>query len=208
MAAKKGEAPAIQPESDPYEYEWPDDGKDLRAAEREKAQKTADIKPAPRWLTAWALGVGVQLAFFAIIALVAGSIALLVQLTFPTVLVATAGALPVGLVLERITRGWRPGYGEGTFLGVGMLIGFTWTYLAIDSSPDLFVSNTESLDSTRQVASIFMLTSVGAAFFVARTATEAARFKPKMVYIGTAIIVLITAWSAVLWITGLAEAVG
>ena len=208
MAANKDEAPVIQPENDPYEFQWPDDAKDLRAAEREKARKKADITPAPRWLTAWALGVGVQLAFFGIIAVVAGSIALLVQLTFPTVLVATVGALPVGLVLERITRGWRPGYGEATFLGAGMLIGFTWTYLAIGASPDLFVSNTESLASTRQVASIFMLTSVGSAFFVARAATDAVRYKPKTVYVITVVVALLTAWSAVLWATDLAGSVG
>jgi len=44
--------PVIQSENDPYEFAWPGDAKEARAAERDSARKKADINPSPRWLAA------------------------------------------------------------------------------------------------------------------------------------------------------------
>jgi hypothetical protein len=186
---------------DPYEFDWPDDAKETRAAEREAARKAANRPQARRILTAWALGVAVQLTFFGVVLGVAGLPRLFAVLVLPTVVVATVFALPVGILLGKASEKWRPGFGEATFLAVGMAFGFSWGWGIFTYIPELFLDDLELVENARDVASVFLLTSVGSAFFVARIATDVVRRNRLVVRIMLATIGVLSLWSLTIFIS-------
>ena len=168
------ERPSITPADDPYEFDWPDDAKAERAAEREKAAARAAVRPAPLYLSAIVIGVGTVLAFMLPIAVVTGQFAWFIAFAGPVIISGLVlGFLPA-VVLQRVTARWRRGLPEITFLVVGFLIGFGWTYLVMT----LF--NAPPQDAVR--ASTFMATAVAAAYYCARTWAETFRSFPKAVY--------------------------
>ncbi len=168
------ERPSITPADDPYEFEWPDDAKEERAAERAKAAAKAAIRPAPLYLSAIVIGVGTVLAFMLPIAVVTGQFGWFIAFAGPVILCGLiVGFLPA-VVLQRVTATWRRGLPELMFLLVGFLIGFGWTYFAMT----LF--NAPPPDKVR--AATFMATAVAAAYYCARAWAETFRSFPKAVY--------------------------
>lgn len=199
--ADNDDGPLAKPGADPYEIEWPDDAKEIRAAEREQQAQRALVRPAPRYLTAIVIGVGMVLVFLLPIALAVGDIGVFVFLALPVTLVGVLFAFPIGAMLERVSRGWRVGLPEIAFLTVGLVIGVTWTYGAVTIIDDAFgVFGTEA-DAAffRSAAGVFMGTATAAAFMAAKFWTEPLRRRPTLVYgLGGALAVLIIL-SALTW---------
>ena len=181
MAPERSE---ISPADDPYEFDWPDDSKEARAAEREAAAVKADVKPAPLLLSALVIGNALVLAFILPVAVVAGQLSFWIAMAAPVVIGGLVVALLPAVLLERATRGWRRGLPELAFIALGMLIGIGWTWFVVTlfDGPPTF----------RVRASVFMGTAVAAAFFAARAWAEPFRRFPKYVYGIAALIALIT----------------
>src|SRR6187431_165198 len=94
--------PGITPADDPYEFEWPDDAKEERAAERAAETKKAEVNPAPRLLTALVLGIGVVLVFIFPVALVAGAIGFWIAVAAPVIVGGIVLGLLPAVLLERV----------------------------------------------------------------------------------------------------------
>ena len=88
------ERPSITPADDPYEFDWPDDAKAERAAEREKAAARDAVRPAPLYLSAIVIGVGMVLAFMLPIAVVTGQFGWFIAFAGPVII----GGLVLGFL--------------------------------------------------------------------------------------------------------------
>lgn len=204
-----------RPGEDPTEFDWPDDAKELRQAEREADRKRAAVNPAPRVLVAYLLGTWTVLAFIGVISSFQGGLDLLIGLAAPVALVGFVAALPLGLILERLTR--DRGYGIPTvaFLVVGGLVGYAWTFAVVSwmrpAIEAYWVAGGASYDAgyaaqftgLRQVASTFMLTAVATGFVLARTYTDRVRHFPKVVYFAAAVFGVLVLFSAIVAIADL-----
>lgn len=180
--------PGITPADDPYEFDWPDDAKDARAAEREAESKTSDTKPAPILLTALVLGIGMVLVFIFPVALVAGAIGLWVALAAPVIVGGLVlGLLPAWLML-RASRTWRKGVPELGFIIAGFLIGFGWTWFAMTAFQEFLFENEAAMEIFRVRASAFMGTAVAAGYLAAYSWTDSVRRHPRFVYSAAAFI--------------------
>lgn len=205
------DTPGISPAEDPYEFDWPDDAREQRDAEREAAPGAVANRPkAPLWLAALSLGILTMLVYLVAVGAAARVPIVVVQLTLPVVLVATFAALPIGLILERFTRRARAGLAEVAFLVVGGALGYFWTFwvwqgfladYVFDNYATDFISDDPSAEIAgfRDASSLFMMTATATAFLVARMLTEGvARFRIG-VYIAAGFIGALTVWSAVGW---------
>src|SRR5690606_31219641 len=142
--AGKGKGPIAASGEDPYEINWPDDAKEMRAAERERAAQRASTRPAPRYLTAIVLGLSIVLGFIAPVAFVIGAPGILIGFAAPVVFAGLIVAFPAAALLERVSRRWRTGLPELAFLVLGIAIGYGWTHFLISLAPsDLFESAAE-----------------------------------------------------------------
>jgi hypothetical protein len=176
--------PGITPADDPYEFDWPDDAKEERAAEREKAAAAATVRPAPLLLSAVVIGTGVVLAFVLPVAIVAGALQFFIAVTAPIVIGGVVVALLPAVLLERVSRGWRRGFPQAAFLALGLVVGGGWTWLVMtvfDAAPP---------DRVR--AATFMATAVAAGFYAAYTWAESFRRFPRYVYVLSAVIGFLT----------------
>lgn len=186
----------IGPDDDPYEFEWPDDAKELRAAEREVARAKAEVRPAPRALTAYVLGLGTVLLFEIAIAVAYQSPAIMLSLA-PVTAGAAVPALIIILAIDVATRRLRNEFATPIYPFVGAILGFAWTYTLIGFAYDQWGGVTPEIadeaDSLRTLASIVMMTATATGFFVVRVATDKARAYPKPVYIGGAVIAVMVA---------------
>ena len=183
--------PGITPADDPYEFDWPDDDKDARAAEREAEAVKVAVNPAPRLLTAIVLGIGMVLVFILPVALVAGAIGFWIAVAAPVIVGGLLlGLLPAAL-LERVSRGWRRGLPEIAFIVVGFVVGLGWTWFAMTAFKEFLFPNEATMAVVRVRASVFMGTAVAAAYLAALTGTEPLRRHPKFVYGAGAIIGLL-----------------
>lgn len=195
--------PAVAPGVDPYEIEWPDDAKEMREAERAAAARRAAVKPAPRGLTALVIGLSVPLLFVLIVSVAMGDLRVFVAVVLPLVLVGSAMAFPIGLMLERATRSWRTGLPELAFLVVGIMIGAGWTWGLVTVVNTYFVDvdSAEGAAFFRSVASMFMGTATASAFMAAKFWTDPLRRQPRPVYVLAVVIGVLTVVSAVTWVT-------
>lgn len=204
MGAKDEDLPLAKPGEDPYHIEWPDDSKEMRTAERERAAKAAAIIPAPRALTAATIGIGVVLVFVTAITVIAGSLITLVWLALPIILAGVLFALPLGLLLERVSQTWRKGLPEMAFLAAGLVIGITWTHGAIAAMETLMgqsvADNPGDAVFIRSASGAFMGTAVATAFLCAKFWTEPFRRQPRLVFAATATIALLGVMSALLYV--------
>lgn len=183
------ERQGISPADDPYEFDWPDDAKAERAAERAAAAERAYVKPAPLLLSAITIGIGFVLLFILPVSLVAGALTFFIAMAAPVVIGGLVLALLPAYLLQRASRGWRRGLPEVAFLVLGFALGMGWTWVIMS----LF--NAPSQDIVR--AAVFMGTAVAAAFFAARAWAEPFRLQPKLVYIASGMIALLTVASIV-----------
>lgn len=174
----------ITPADDPYEFDWPDDAKEERAAQRATEAKRAAVKPAPLLLSAVVIGIGVVLLFILPIAVVAGALTVWIAMAAPVVLGGLVLALLPALLLQRATLTWRRGLPEIAFLvlGVALGAGWSWVFITLFDGPSAF----------RVRAAVFMGTAVAAAFFAARAWAEPFRRFPRYVYSLAGVIALLT----------------
>lgn len=186
------ERSGIGPGDDPYEFEWPDDAQEARAAEREREASRALVRPAPRYLTAIVLGIATVLVFILPVALVAGAAGLFIAAAAPVVLAGLVLALVPAALLERVSRNWRRGLPELAFLVLGFAIGAGWTWVFVTLLPDSFFEGPGQMAAIRAPASVFMGTAVASAFFAAHSFTDGARRAPKVIYSVGGLIVLLT----------------
>jgi len=176
--------PEISPADDPYEFEWPDDAKEERAAEREKATKQAAVKPAPLLLSAFSIGTAVVLGFILPVAVVAGALTFWIAVAAPVVLGGLVVAFLPAVLLQRVSATWRRGLPEIAFIALGFVIGAGWTWLV------MVMFNAPEPGIVR--AAVFMGTAVAAAFYAARAWAEPFRQFPRYVYALSAIIGIAT----------------
>jgi hypothetical protein len=179
----------ISPADDPYEFDWPDDAKEQRAAERAAAAERVYVKPAPLLLSAVTIGIGTVLLFILPVALVAGAITFFIAIAAPVVIGGLVVALLPAYLLQRVSGNWRRGLPEIAFLVLGFAIGMGWTWVIMQ----LF--NAPAQDIPR--AAVFMGTAVAAAFFAARAWAEPFRLQAKLVYVAAGLIALLTIASIV-----------
>ncbi len=194
MTARKEGPRGIKPGEDPYKFDWPDDAKEMRAAERETARKRAEIHPAPRLLAAYLIGTWTVLAFIAAFALVRQDPALLIGLTAPVAVVGLVAALPLGAILEVLTRRFNEGISVLVFLVVGAMVGYYWTFAVIGwilSHYDIAPGDAAEAAAFKDGASLFMFTAVACAFVIARNVTDEVKMRPKAVYIALGILALL-----------------
>lgn len=183
--------PGITPADDPYEFDWPDDEKDARAAERAEQAQRAEVAPAPAFLTAIVLGIGMVLVFILPVAVVAGAIGFWIAVAAPVIVGGLVLGLVPALLLERVSRGWRRGLPEIAFILVGFLVGFGWTWLAMTAFQEFLFPNEATMAVVRVRASVFMGTAVAAGYLAARSWTEPVRRHPRFVYGAGALIGLL-----------------
>jgi hypothetical protein len=181
--------PGITPADDPYEFDWPDDAKDARAAERAAAAAKVEVKPAPLLLTALVIGIGMVLVFILPVSIVAGAITFWIAMAAPVVLGGLVLGLLPAVLLERVSRGWRRGLPEIAFVAVGFLVGFGWTWLAVAAF--------DGASAFGIRAAVFMGTAVAAGYLAARQWTDAFRLYPRYVYTLAGLIGLLTLASIV-----------
>jgi len=186
------ERSGIGPGDDPYEFEWPDDAQEERAAEREREASRALVRPAPRYLTAIVLGVTTVLVFILPVALVAGAVGFFIAAAAPVVVGGLILAFLPAALLERVSRGWRRGLPELAFLVLGFAIGAGWTWVFVTAFASGLFPDPAQMPAVRAPASVFMGTAVASAFFAARTFTDGARRAPKAVYATGGLVVLLT----------------
>jgi len=199
--AGSDDGPLAKPGEDPYRIEWPDDAKELRAAERAKQAKRAAVRPAPRYLAALVLGLGVVLTFLLIIAVALGQIGLFPFLSLPVIVLAVTLAFPIWVLLERVTSRWRTGLPEIAFLVVGFMIGLSWTYAVvtiIGNTLPVFDSETDAA-FFRTVAGLFMGTATASAFMAAKFWTDGLRLQPRIVYGLAAGIAVVSVLGVLTW---------
>lgn len=190
-----------KPGEDPWEFEWPDDAAEQREAEREAARKAAEVRPAPRFLTAYVLGTWIVLVFPLAVSLMARVPQFFVSIVAPIAIVGLVAALPLGMIVEVLTRRMKPGFVGFTFMLVGGFVGFYWTYaimgwLISQSQFDPEVS-AESLATTRMAGSLLMLAATATAFVTARNVTDRLRKSPKSVYAMAGMLLVICIPSAI-----------
>ena len=164
----------ITPSEDPYEFDWPDDAKEERAAEREAHAKRTAVRPAPLLLSAIVIGLGVVLAFMFAVTMVGGVVTVFVAFAAPVVIGGLIVALLPAVLLQRVTATWRRGLPELAFLVLGLVIGGgrTWLIMTLFQAP--------SSDIVR--AATFMATAVAAGMYGARSWAESFRMAPRAVY--------------------------
>lgn len=201
---RNNDGPVAKPGIDPYEIEWPDDSKEQREAERAAAAKRAAVKPAPRALTALVIGLGVAMLFILIVSVAMADLRVFVAVVLPLVAIGSLLAFPIGLLLERVTRTWRTGLPELSFLLVGILIGAGWTY-GLVTLTNTYIVEPESVEAAaffRSVATMFMGTATASAFMAAKFWTDPLRYQPRAVYVLASVIVALTILSVVSWVFG------
>ena len=189
------ERPGITPGDDPYEYEWPDDAQEERAAEREVEASRALTRPAPRFLAAFVLGTSTVLMFILPLALISGATGFFIAVAAPVVLGGLILAAVPALLLERVSRTWRRGLPEVAFLVLGFAIGAAWTWVALTLFQDVLFADPAQLLNVRAPSAIFMGTAVASAFFAARAFADGFRRAPKVVYTVGGLIALLTVLS-------------
>ncbi|MCJ7827210.1 MAG: hypothetical protein MUP36_03100, partial [Demequinaceae bacterium] len=169
---------------DPWEFEWPDDAKELRAVEREAARKKAEVRLAPRFFTAYLIGVWTVLAFVLVITMLAQLPELFLRLVAPVACIGLFAALPLGWVLEALTRRLKRGVSGMIFVLVGGSVGYLWSYMIVSwiFNHDGVVIDAAS-SSDRTATSILFMTATATAFFCARSFTDSLRGSPKAVYV-------------------------
>lgn len=182
--------PGITPADDPYEFEWPDDEKDARAAEREAQSQKAAVTPAPLFLTALVLGIGMVLAFILPVSIVAGAIGLWIALAAPVIIGGLVLGLVPALLLQRVSRTWRKGLPELAFVVGGFIIGFGWTWLAMTAFQEFLFDSQANMEVFRVRAASFMGTAVAAGYLAAYSWADSVRRYPRFVYGAGAIIAL------------------
>lgn len=180
----------ITPAEDPYEFDWPDDAKEARAAERAEAAAKADVKPAPLWLTEITVGIATVLAFIFPVTVVAGNaVPPFIELVLLVVLGGVTVGLIPALILKPIIRGWRRGLPELAAVVVGFVVGAAWTWL--------FLTWQAAPDPVRVRISVFMGTAVAAAYYVALAWSQKIRTAPRAVFATAGVIGLLTVASIV-----------
>lgn len=199
MADDTRKPQGITPDDDPYEYDWPDDARDLRAAEREELLRKEQIAPAPRVLTSFVIGVGTVLIFEVIASLII-DLRMILSLGIATV-VCGIPALVIGLGLETLTRRLRQGFAAAIFFAAGAAIGFGWTYALVgvlfDRFADIPAEYAQDAQSLRVLVSWFMMTATATGFYLARVSTDHMRARPRAVYIAAGLIALVAVVGAV-----------
>jgi len=178
------ERPGISPAEDPYEFDWPDDAKEERAAQRAAEAERAYVKPAPLLLSAIVIGIGMVFAFMLPVAFVGGALPGFVAFAGYVAIAGVTVALIPALLLERVSRTWRRGLPEVAFLVLGLVIGGGWTWLLLSSVPGIGIEPTRG--------AVFMATAVAASFFSARAWAEPFRHYPRYVYTLAAVIGMLT----------------
>jgi hypothetical protein len=180
-----------RPGDDPYELNWPDDAKDARAAERAERARRAAVKPAPRWLAAASAGTSVTLLFIVPVALVAGAPGLVFSAALPIVAVGLVLGLPALYAIERVTKPLPRGVTELALVVVGGGIGYGLTYVLATA----LSAGADNLETVRSVAAIFMLTATATGFLAAHMVADSFRMRPKAVWLVSAIMLALTAFS-------------
>ena len=181
-----------KPGDDPLEFDWPDDAKELRAAEREAGRKRADIRPVPRFLTAYLVGTWTVLTFILIGAVAFQGPQLFVSYAAPVAVIGLVAALPLGMVLNALTRRLQAGFVSLSFMIVGGVFGYVWTYAVlgwIQRVGGATFGSTSEDEGFRTAVSVFMMTASMCAFVIARNMTDKARMYPKPII--TSLIVLL-----------------
>jgi len=176
--------PGISPADDPYEFDWPDDAKDERAAERAAASAKAAVAPAPLLLSAIVLGLLTVLGFLLPVALVAGSLNFFIAMAAPIVIGGLTLALLPAWLLERVSVTWPRGLPELAFIVVGFIIGTCWSWL--------FLTVFDAPGAARIRGAVFMGTAVAAAFFAAHAWAEPFSRNRRIVRSLAAVIVVLT----------------
>jgi hypothetical protein len=196
----------IGPADDPYDFEWPDDAKELRAAEREAARKRALIKPAPRFLTAYLIGTGTVLTLVGGFSLMQQAPEFFASYVAPIAVFGLIAALPLGIILEMLTRGRNIAIGASTFLVVGGLVGYMWTSAYVGWLLDAYppdAADVSEANGFRTAASVFMMVAVASAFVVAFNTTDRVKMKPRAVWIGFGVLLALFIPSAIMAIQDL-----
>lgn len=176
---------------DPYEIEWPDDAKDLRAAERAAQAKRALVRPAPLYLSAAVIGLGTVLVFILPVSLVAGSTGIFIALSAPIIVGGLVLALPPALLLARASREWRRGLPELAFIALGAAVGAGWTWVFLTAFQRALFADAVQMAAVRAPSSVFMGTAVASAFMGARAFARPFSAMPKAVYSAAGLITLL-----------------
>lgn len=178
-----------------YEFEWPDDAKEMRAAEREEQAKQALVRPAPRVLSALVLGIATVMLFILVVSVVGGAVTLLIQVAAVVVAGAVLFALPVAWMLDRVSRGWPRGLPELAFTVLGIATGAGWTWVFLSVFPGTLADDQGAFEQFRTYSAVFMGTAVATAFVLTRAVLESFRRVPKAVYAVAAILAVLTLMS-------------
>jgi len=181
---------------EPYEIEWPDDAKELRAAEREKQARRALVRPASIYIAAPTLGIAIVLLFILPISLVAGSTGIFIAVAAPVILGGLVLALPPALLLERVSREWRRGLPELAFIALGAAIGGGWTWVFLTVLQSSLFDDAVQMAAVRAPSSVFMATAVASAFMGARGFSRRFSSVPRVVYSAGGLIILLALTSA------------
>jgi hypothetical protein len=197
MAEDREDGLTARPGDDPYELEWPDDSKELRAAEREQAAQRALVRPAPVVLTQLVIGIGVVFAFLLPVAIVTGAPAVLLYLAAPVAVAGLVLAFPAAWLLERVSRTWRKGLADLAFIVLGLAVGYGWTFVLLTLFQDQAFPDEVDISLIRSWMAIFMGTAVASSFAVTHAATGWFRMRPKAVYGGALVIGLLIILSAI-----------
>jgi hypothetical protein len=200
--SEKG-VPRALPGEEPWEFDWPDDAKEVRQAERDAARKQAETKPAPRFFTAYLLGVWTVLAFVLLITAVGQITVLFFRLVSPIALIGLI-AFVLGYVLNLLTERLNAGIANLVFMFVGGFIGYFWSYMIVTWLFERdFGSFDEASSSDRMAIAVLFLTATATAFVLARAQTDNVRKSPKTVYIAAATLLALAIPSTVLWVQDL-----
>lgn len=181
--AKDDDDLTARPGEDPYELDWPDDAKDERAAERERARLAGETEPVSRPLTALIVGVGLTLLCILPVAVIGGQIGIFLAVAAPVALGGAVVAWPTGLLLDRLVRRMPTGVGEVAFLVMGGAIGYGLTWVGITLVNSVIYATPVEDDSFRSLASMFMLTATAVGFLGAYMLTDRLRVHRRQVWI-------------------------
>lgn len=180
------ESLVAKPGDDPYELDWPDDAKELRAAERAAKAKAAAVKPVPRLFAATVIGLGITNLFVVPIAVVSGTPLLAVFSTLPIVVLGLLFGLPTFVVIEKVTANLRRGIADVALMIVGGGMGFGLAYVAM-----AFLAGDDGIDGAlRQYAGLYMMTAVATSMMCAHGFATGFSRKPPAVWLTAGVLTL------------------
>lgn len=189
------------PGDDPYEIEWPDDTKELRDAELARKEALAAIVPAPRFLTAAVLGLGIVVLFLLPVALASTQPSIFTAFFAPLAIAGLVLGGPVLLLLDRINSRLPRAIPELLHLVLGFAVGAIWTWVIITNFQDQLFDEDGQLNVVRQIATIFVGSMGATAFLTVFLYVDKARLKRKAIFLSAILLLVALVMSIVANVT-------